>query len=288
MIDTFEQYRPLLFSIAYRMVGTVVSAEDIVQETFLRVNDKQEAEIRNPKAYLCQITTRLCLDHLKSAKTQRELYVGPWLPEPLLTESDDLVEPEKIIGKMDSISMAFMLLMENLSPAERAVFLLKAVFDYSYADIAQILGKDQAACRQLFSRAKRHLSANRPRFEPDEKRHDDLLQSFWQACQTGNTTDIESVLAAEVVVTVDGGGQATAATRPIYGRNRAARYLQGIFKRGLSQAQFKFVQANHQQCILVFNDDEPLALFMISTDETSIQHIQAIRNPQKLTMFTRE
>ncbi len=282
MLNSFEEHRSLLFSIAYRMLGSVTEAEDIVQETFLRVKDTADDSITHPKAYLSKITTRLCLDYLKSAQQQREVYIGPWLPEPLLTESQHIIEPDKSVEMMDSISMAFMLLMESLSAAERAVFLLREVFDYDYRTIATILEKDETACRQLFSRAKKHLINNRPRYQQDELRHDELLSSFLSACQTGNVQELESILASEVVMTVDGGGKATAATRPVTGRERVIRFLEGIFAHGLSQVRFETIIVNNQKGLIAYHNDNPVILVMITNDSQAIQQILAIRNPQKL------
>jgi RNA polymerase sigma-70 factor (ECF subfamily) len=251
----------------------------------LRVQDIDFESIQHPKAYLSQIATRLCLDTLKSARNQREVYIGPWLPEPLITKNQRIIEPEKTIETMDSVSMAFMLLIEALSPAERAVFILREVFDYDYSTIAQILEKDESACRQLFSRAKKHLVDNRPRYQQDEQQHDALLNTFLQACQTGNIQELESILASEVLVTVDGGGEVTAATRPIYGRERAVRFLQGIFGRGLNQATFKSVIVTKQNGLLDYKGNKPIILFMIANDKTAIQQVWAIRNPKKLAML---
>ncbi len=283
-LSIFEEHRSLLFSIAYRMLGSVNEAEDMVHETFLRVAGQDLTTIEYPKAYLSQITTRLCLDQLKSARHQREIYVGPWLPEPILTKSQPLVEPDRVIETMDSVSMAFMLLIETLSPAERAVFLLREVFDYSYEDIALILEKDESACRKLFSRAKKHLIDNRPRYQHDENQHQALLTQFLEACQTGDLQSLESVLASEVVVTVDGGGKVVAATHPIYGRDHSARFFHGIFEQGLKQIPFKTVTVNNQIGLVGYNDNQPVVLFMFENDGAQIQRIWAIRNPDKLNV----
>ncbi len=191
-IDQFEQYRPLLFSLAYRMLGTVTDAEDIVQETFLRLKLGRPVDIENPQAYLTTIATRLCLNRLNSAADKRESYLGSWLPEPIFTSDDAyLVNPLERVTMTDSISIAFLLLLEQLSPAERAAFLLHDVFDYKFSEVATILDKSDAACRQLCRRARQHLAANRPRFEATPEEHERLLQSFIAVSEAG---DIDSFL----------------------------------------------------------------------------------------------
>jgi len=285
MIQTFEQHRSLLFSIAYRMLGTVAEAEDIVQETFLRIRDTAPESIKHPKAFFSQVTTRLCLDYLKSARQQREVYIGPWLPEPVLTKNQHTLEPDKAVERMDSVSMAFMLLLESLSPAERAVFLLREVFDYPYGEIAKIINKEESACRQLFSRAKKHLTDNRPRYDYDEAQHHVLFDQFLLACQTGNINQLESILASEIVVTVDGGGEVTAATRPLNGRDHAARFLNGIFAHGLKYAHFEKVTVNNQVGLIAYNQNQAVILFTMDANEDGIQQLRAIRNPKKLARF---
>ena len=191
---TFEAHRPLLFSIAYRMLGSVMEAEDMVQETYLRYINSAPAAIESPKAFLSTITTRLCLDHLKSAKISREAYIGPWLPEPLPT-GDTATNP---LEKYDMISMAALVLLENLSPLERAVFLLRGVFDYSYAEIAAIVDKSEANCRQVYHRAKQYLHQHRPRFESSAADQEKLVAGFLQAVQAGDVEALTSLLAISV------------------------------------------------------------------------------------------
>src|SRR5438270_2390971 len=181
-MDQFEQYRPLMFSIAYRMLGSVTEAEDILQNAYLRYREMEASSIASPKAFLSTVVTRLCLNHLQSAHMQRESYLGPWLPEPLLTE-DDPESPTGQAEKLESISMAFLVLLERLTPVERAVFLLREVFDYPYAEIAAIVGKEEMSCRQILSRAKKFIAAQRPRFAPSTEHHQQLLQQFLDAVQ---------------------------------------------------------------------------------------------------------
>jgi len=182
-IELFESHRRLMFSIAYRMLGSAAEAEDILQEAFLRYQTMRNSEIDSPKAFLSTVVTRLCLNRLNSAQHQRETYIGTWLPEPILT--DDIVDAIKQTELHESLSMAFLILLEQLTPLERAVFLLRQVFDYEYIEIAQMIGNDEAACRQLFSRAKKHISTNRPRFQADPAKQRDMLEQFVAAVSRG-------------------------------------------------------------------------------------------------------
>src|SRR5438034_2335953 len=223
----YEELRPLLFSIAYRMVSSVSEAEDIVQEAFLRIHraEAEGAKIDSPKAYLSAVVTRLSIDHLKSARARREQYVGRWLPEPLLTGSapDAAAQTETA----DSLSMAFLVLLESLTPVERAVFLLREVFDYDYAEIAKIVRRSEDNCRQLYVRARRHIDEGRPRFEASRAQRDELARRFLAAAQLGDTDALVELLAADVVVYGDGGGKAPSWTEPIYGRERVAKLMVG-------------------------------------------------------------
>src|SRR6185503_11756907 len=232
-MEQFEEYRSLLFAIAYRMLGSAMEAEDIVQEAYLRYCATPPESIRTLKSFLTTIVHHLCLDHLKSAQTRRESYIGPWLPEPVITsDGASLLSPLRQITDRESISMAFLVLLESLSPLERAVFLLREVFDYAYADIAQITGRDEAACRQLFSRAKKHISDHRPRFPASPEAHAKMVGRFMEACLAGDMDGLMSLLAEDVTVWSDGGGKVAAAARqPIQGRYEVARGLIGILSR---------------------------------------------------------
>src|SRR5213083_283393 len=223
----YEELRPLLFSIAYRMISSVSEAEDIVQEAFLRIHraEAEGTEIDSPKAYGSAVVTRLGIDYLKSARARREQYVGQWLPEPLLTDSapDAAAQAETA----DSLSMAFLVLLESLTPVERAVFLLREVFDYDYAEIAKIVQRGDDNCRQLYVRARRHIDEGRPRFEASREQRHELARRFFAAAQLGDTNALIEMLAADVVVYGDGGGKAPSWTEPIYGRERVAKLMVG-------------------------------------------------------------
>src|SRR5205809_1384076 len=208
MRESFESYRSYLFAIAYRMLGSAMDAEDMVQETYLRFQATPPSTIHSLKAYLTTILVRLCMDQLQLARRKRELYVGPWLPEPILTaETAETGDPEKRVEMEESISLAFLILLEQLQPFERAVFLLREVFGYDFAEIATMLDKSEAACRRSFSRARLHLRAHRPRFPASPQLHRQLLSGYFQAVESGETTALMNLLSADVTLWADGGGK---------------------------------------------------------------------------------
>ncbi|GCE07121.1 RNA polymerase sigma-70 factor [Dictyobacter aurantiacus] len=226
--EIFQQYRSLLFSIAYRMLGSVMDAEDCVQEAFLRWYTREsEEEVENPKAYLCTLVTRRCIDRLRSAQAQRETYTGLWLPEPLIETTT--TDPSTLSELGESLSMAFLLLLERLSPLERAVFLLRQVFDYDYAGIAEIVGKSEENCRQVMHRARRHLPTNgRLTQAPSYEQQQRVFTQFLQAYLNGDMDGLLHTLSDEIVLHADGGGKVRAALKPLYGAERVARYLLGL------------------------------------------------------------
>ncbi|MGZ3618477.1 MAG: RNA polymerase sigma factor SigJ, partial [Ktedonobacteraceae bacterium] len=226
-MESFEAYRHYLFAIAYRMLGSAMDAEDMVQETYLRYQATPPETITSLKAFLTTIITRLCMDQLHLARRKRELYVGPWLPEPINTATTaESVDPQERVDTEETISLAFLLLMEQLQPIERAVFLLREVFEYDYSEIATFLGKSEAACRQSFSRAKKHLADHRPRFHVPVDTQKQLLTGFLQALQAGEMSSLMNLLAEDVTFWGDGGGKVKgAATRPISGRVAVARFF---------------------------------------------------------------
>jgi RNA polymerase sigma-70 factor, ECF subfamily len=280
----YEELRPLLFSIAYRMVSSVSEAEDIVQEAFLRIH-RAQAEgtmIDSPKAYLSAVVTRLSIDHLKSARARREQYVGQWLPEPLPTDAapDAAAHAETA----DSLSMAFLVLLESLSPVERAVFLLREVFDYDYAEIARIVQRSEDNCRQLYVRARRHIDRGRPRFEASREQRDELARRFFAAAQLGDMNALVELLAADVVVYGDGGGKAPAWAEPIYGRERVAKLMVGT----LAQVEplggtVVPTELNGQPGVKFVDEEGRIAAVMsLEIAEGVVQTIRGITNPEKL------
>jgi RNA polymerase sigma-70 factor (ECF subfamily) len=281
--QTFESYRPLLFSIAYRMLGSAMEAEDVVQEAFLRFAPVQDA--RSAKAYLTTIVTRLCLDHLKSAKTQRETYIGDWLPEPVLTGDS----PSAVAEKHESISMAFMVLLEDLSPVERAIFLLREVFDYPYAEIAEIVDKSEANCRQYYHRAKRFLAERRPRYEPSSAEQHKLVQEFLRVMESGEVEGLTEMLAEEVAFYGDGGGKVPAVQRPLFGRAAVVRFLLlGVFRLLPARTRAIIADVNGTQSILFWGDDDLYVVMNLTVVDNKIAAIRNVLNPDKLTYIRQQ
>ena len=276
----YEELRPLLFSIAYRMVGSVSDAEDIVQEAFLRAH-AADVEIESPKAYLSAVVTRLSIDHLRSARVRREQYMGEWLPEPLLT--DPQPDAAAQVETADTLSMAFLVLLESLSPVERAVFLLRDVFDYDYTEIARIVERTEDNCRQLYVRARRHIDEGRPRFEASEQQRDELAERFVAAAQNGDTQALIELLAADVVAYGDGGGKAPS-WQHIYGAERVAKLMVGTFAQVQRLgASMRATHINGQPGLMFFDEDGRVgAVMSLEIADGVIQTIRGVTNPDKL------
>lgn len=285
--EAFETYRPLLFSIAYRMLGSASEADDILQETYLRYRSSTASEVRSLKSYLTTIVTHLCLDYLKSARLQREQYIGPWLPEPLLTtEADDL--PFETIEQHESISLAFLVLLEALTPPERAVFLLHEVFDFDYHEIAQMLGKSPANCRQLFHRAKQYLTERRHRFDASRETQLRLISRFLQACQEGDIQGLKDILHQDVINWGDGGGKAVAARRPIIGADAVIRFWLALARKPPSDLALTFENVNGSPTVLMWTGETLFAVTTFDVVAKRIQGIYNILNPDKLVYITRQ
>jgi len=283
-VEAFETYRPYLFSIAYRMLGSAMDAEDMVQETYLRYQATPPQTIHSLKAYLTTILVRLCLDQLQLARRKRELYVGPWLPEPILTEEpSDAANPEKRVETEESISLAFLVLLEQLQPFERAVFLLREVFAYEFAEIAAMLEKSEAACRRSFSRAKQHLVDRRPRFPPAPEAHRQLLTSFMVAVRSGEMTTLTNLLSENVTLWADGGGKVKqAALRPIRGRNAVARFSLGTKRFWPENYRVELAEVNGQAAMIIRTGAQAFSVLTIEVEQGQIQAIRIIANPEKL------
>jgi len=279
-MDDFEQYRALVFSVAYQMLGSAMEAEDIVQETYLR--SQKAKDIESPKAYLTTIATRLCLNQINSSRARREEYIGPWLPEPLLDATSPLI-PGAQLEQKETISIAFLVLLEVLTPPERAVFLLRKVFDYEYAEIGQILEREEADCRQLYSRAKKHLAENRPRFSSSPEQHRQMLERFLQAVQGGQVDALTTMLAQDAVLWADGVGRPGAATRPVIGSDAIARFVQGAQRYLLEKYRASIEQVNGEAALVIRIDGKAFLVLLIEVAEGRIQTIRAIGNPEKLT-----
>jgi RNA polymerase sigma-70 factor (ECF subfamily) len=286
-VESFETYRPYLFSIAYRMLGSAMDAEDMVQETYLRYQATPTETIHSLKAYLATILTRLCMDQLQLARRKRELYVGPWLPEPIITaETDEKVEtvdPEKRVEMEESVSLAFLILLEQLQPFERAVFLLREVFAYQFAEIAAMLDKSEVACRRSFSRAKLHLQEHRPRFPASPQIHQQLLNRYLQAVQTGEMTPLMNLLSEDVTLWADGGGKVKqAALRPIRGRDAVARFSLGTRRFWPENFHLELAQVNGQAACIIRSGESVFSVLTIEAQHGKIQTIRVIANPEKL------
>ncbi len=279
----YATLRPLLISIAYEMVGAVGEAEDIVQEAFLRFHRAvvDGADIQSPRAWLSTVVTRLAIDHVRSARVRRETYVGTWLPEPLLTN----IEPDasRFVETAEALSMAFLVLLERLGPVERAVFLLRDVFDFGFDEIADIVGKSPDNCRQIAVRARRHIRDGKPRFEASRERREALARRFFEAVGGGRTDALVDLLAADVVLYTDGGGQGPAFTQPIFGRESVTRIFSGYRPAALGAVEQRFAEINGQPG-LVFLDAEARAVAVIALDIAGGQifAVRAISNPEKL------
>jgi RNA polymerase sigma-70 factor, ECF subfamily len=279
--EEFEELRPLLFSLSYRLLGSVAEAEDTVQEAWLRY-ETTPARPRSPRAFLSAVVTRISIDVLRSARVRREEYVGEWLPEPLLT--DPYEDPARSAELADSLSMAALLLLERLSPLERAVFVLREVFAYDFADVAAAVGRSEAACRQLLVRARHHIDSGRPRFEADRQARDVLAARFFDAFRDGDVDGLRAVLAADVQLVGDAGGKAPALSRAVVGADKVARLLAAIFD-GLARVGVTLDQREvNGQPGAILRDREGRVAFTFALDLLGgqIQTVRSVGNPDKL------
>lgn len=275
-VEVFNGVRGLLFTIAYDMLGSVMDAEDMVQETYLRWQSIAGTVVDSPKAYLTTTITNLCINYLNSARVRREEYIGPWLPEPIVTAEDSA-------SLSESISMAFMVMLESLAPVERAVFLLRKVFDYDYEEISRMVNKDEAACRQIVSRAQSRLQAEKTRFKVSQEQQQKLTMQFIQTCITGDMNGLLSLLAEDIVLQTDSGGTAVhAARKPIKGAKTVATYLLNILKTIPPNFKWQVETVNGQLGIIIYIDSKPFSVISFHMVEGHIQNIYNIINPAKL------
>jgi RNA polymerase sigma-70 factor, ECF subfamily len=273
-----HEQRSSLLALAYRLLGSVSEAEDAVQEAFLRLERHGVDGIDNVGGWLNRTTSRICLDRLTSAQARREVYVGPWLPEPLVTED----APRDPVELAESVSMAFLVVLESLSPAERVAFLLHDVFGYDHAELAAVLDRSEAACRQLVSRARKHVEARRPRFEPDPSARAEVAGRFLVACQTGDVVGLLATLAPDVVLHSDGGGKVSAARRPVEGADRVVRFFAGLAAQAPEDVAYATRWCNGTPGLLVGVGDDLVAVFALDVADGQVVSIEAIRNPDKL------
>ena len=282
--ELYRDARPLLFSVAYRMVGSVSEAEDIVQEAFVRLRRAAAAgtTVDEPKAFLVTVTTRLAIDHLRSARVRRESYVGEWLPEPVVAGSQP--DPGEVVGMAESLSMVFLVLLETLSPVERAVFLLREVFEYPYDEIAAIVGKTEPNCRQIFARARRHVRAGQPRFEAPDEDREALAREFLAACERGDLDGLVRLLSDDVVFHGDGGGKVTAVPRPVRGRERVGRLFGGLLRQADQRhLGLRPVVVNGQPGAMVIDPEGRLVTVLaLEITGRAVDGIWSVANPDKL------
>lgn len=277
MTQGVQELRPRMMSVAYRMLGSVVDAEDAVQDAFLRL--QSTPEVTSPEGFLVRTTTRRCIDHLR-AQRRRRAYVGPWVPEPVDTSSgvqNAMLE--------ESLSQGFLLMLERLSPTERAAFILRSVFDYEYAEIAEVLGKSEVYARKLVSRAKTHLMEGGPRFRPKPRQADELAQQFLAACRAGDVKQVEQLLTDDVEVLSDGGGKVTAARAVIRGRERVARFLTGVFHKRWNEYEMRAVTVNGDPGLAVYGSDGAVRVVSVRIDD-GVKAVYITLNPDKLQRWS--
>lgn len=280
MSEVFEEHRQRLFGIAYRMTGSAADAEDLVQEAYLRWQGAARDEVRSPREYLTATVTRLSIDFLRSARVRREEYVGPWLPEPLADESAR--DPVEALTLAESLRTAFLLLLETLSPGERAAFLLREVFDYEYADLARVLGKSEAACRQAVRRARQRIAERRPRFSSSSEQLEQITERFARACADGDPDALLALLSEGVVYVADGGGKVPAALRPVLGAANVGRLMLGLAGKLPPGMRWNIQRVNGQPAVVGSVEGKPHSVITLAVAEGRIEAIYVVSNPEKL------
>ncbi|MFB6808976.1 RNA polymerase sigma-70 factor [Streptomyces sp. NPDC056387] len=287
-VADFEEHRPRMFGIAYRMLGSATEAEDTVQDAWLRWSSADRGDVEHPGAWLAKVVTRLCLNRLDSARARREEYVGPWLPEPVLT-GDGTLGPLESAEQRDSVSLALLVLLEQLTPVERAVYVLREAFAYGHREIAGLLDLTEANCRQLYRRAAARVAAGRtaashPRFEPDPERLRTLVETFLTAARDGDLARLEGVLTADVRYVSDGGGVVKAALRPIVGRDKVARFLVGALRKYAADLPVSFAEVNGEPALIVGG----AAVLQVEVEDGLIRGMRTVLNPEKLEFLRRQ
>ncbi|MFF0108633.1 RNA polymerase sigma-70 factor [Streptomyces hirsutus] len=281
--DAFEEHRPVLLGVAYRMLGRVADAEDVVQEAWLRWAGGDRSEVREPRAYLVRVTTRLAIDRLRQIKARGETYVGPWLPEPYLTDFGDTTpDTAEQVVLTDSVSLAVLVVMESLSPLERAVFVLREAFGYPYADIAAMLDRGEPAVRQLAARARKHVEERRPRYDVDPAQRRDLTERFLAAAAGGDLEGLMKLLAPDVRLVGDSGGKSRAPLRVLESADKVGRFLVGVTRKGFPDASVRLLELNGGPAALVLIGGRPDTVFQLDVVDGRVQAVYIIRNPDKL------
>ncbi|MFB9735767.1 RNA polymerase sigma-70 factor [Streptomyces sp. NPDC057386] len=285
--DDFETHRPRLFGLAYRMLGSAHEAEDVVQDAYLRYSGADRAEIGQLGAWLAKVVTNLCLNRLTSARVRRETYVGPWLPEPVVT-ADGTLGPLESAEQREAVSLALLVLLERLTPTERAVYVLREAFGYAHREIAQLLELTEANCRQLHRRAVKRISAEETRFTPTPERQRRLVTSFLGAARDGDLAGLEKLLAQDVVWSSDGGGKVRTALRPVLGREKVLRFLAGLAQKYGPTWELAEAEINGEPGVLVHADGALIAVIAFEYREDRIVHARAVMSPEKLDFARRQ
>ncbi|MFI2632487.1 RNA polymerase sigma-70 factor [Streptomyces collinus] len=281
--DLFEAHRPVLLGVAYRMLGRVADAEDVVQEAWLRWSGSDRADVREPRGYLVRIITRLAIDRLRQIKSRGETYVGPWLPEPYVTDFGDTVpDTAERAVLADSVSLAVLVVLESLSPLERAVFVLREAFGFPYADIAAMLDRGEPAVRQLAGRARKHVEERRPRYDVDPAERRDLTERFLAAAAGGDLEGLMALLAPEVRLVGDSGGKSRAPLRVLRTADKVGRFLIGTAQKSLPGLTVRFVEVNGGPAVLILSGGEPDSVLQLDVADGTVQSVYIIRNPDKL------
>jgi RNA polymerase sigma-70 factor (ECF subfamily) len=287
--DVFEEHRPVLMGVAYRMLGRVADAEDVVQDAWLRWSGADRSDVREPRGYLVRTTTRLAIDRLRQVQSRNEAYVGPWLPEPYVTDFGDTVpDAAERTVLADSVSLALLVVLESLSPLERAVFVLREAFGYPYADIAAMLDRGEPAVRQLAGRARKHVDERRPRYEVDPAERRDLTERFLAAAVEGDLEGLMAILAPDVRLVGDSGGLAQAPLRVIESADKVGRFLRGVAQKGVPDVAFRFLELNGGPALLVLSGDKPDSVVQLDVVDGRIQCVYIVRNPAKLASLAAE
>lgn len=287
LADEFQTHRPRLFGLAYRLLGSADEAEDAVQDTWLRFSGARRADIENPAAWLAKAVTNLCLTRLTSARARRESYVGTWLPEPVVT-SDGTLGPLESAEQREAVSLAMLVLLERLTPTERAVYVLREAFGYGHREIAEVLDLSEANCRQIYRRAVQRVAADEHRFDPEPDRQAELVDSFIVAARDGDLAGLEKLLAADVTWYSDGGGRVRAALRPIEGREKVLRFLLGTSQRYLAGVRYERAEINGATALTAWAGDELISVAGFEVRDGLIGEVWAVLNPDKLSFVRRQ